>query len=114
MRDKVLRLLVSTGTVAIYLLSGSGVIAQYYDDGHYAPVDDGMATIFGTLGIGVWCCLMSFGLIIFGFSIWMITDALKRDEKVLPKRVMWVILMFIFWPVSVYYYFARKRVLDAK
>jgi hypothetical protein len=66
-------------------------------------------------------CGSVLGLGLLGFTIWMIIDVNKRDEKVLPKKMMWMLLMIIGtvsgmgfgWLVAIYYYFARKRKLDA-
>lgn len=66
----------------------------------------------------LYCILILSGIALFVLNIMMILDVNKRDEKVLPKKQMWMILMIVgifvgFGPfVALYYYFARKKKLD--
>ena len=60
-----------------------------------------------------WCGLAIIGLASLAFSVWMLIDALKRDEKVLPKKIIWALVIWFTSPIGgIAYYFMRKRVLD--
>jgi hypothetical protein len=43
----------------------------------------------------------------------MLIDVIKRDEKVLPGKVKWLLVILLVPLGSVAYYFMRKKVLDA-
>ncbi len=100
------------GAQAVYSQS-----SYYYSSSNENPA----GFLFGSfLSIICWifACLVS--LVTLGFTILMIIDVTKRDETVLPKKTTWLILMAVGlfsggWGffVAVYYYFARKRKLDA-
>lgn len=100
-----------SGALAGVLVSASSV---------YAQADDAVGA-----GMGAFMCvcyalafIVSIGLLIF--TIMMIMDVSKRDEKVLPNKTMWLVLMIVGWViggfgwiVALVYYFTRKKKMDA-
>ncbi|MBU0975899.1 MAG: PLDc N-terminal domain-containing protein [Patescibacteria group bacterium] len=97
-------------STATYTLLATKVVAQYdWDYGYSSSSSDGG---FLGLGLGLCCwipvCLV--GLVSFVFTIMMILDAVKRDEKVLPGKIKWVLLMWFTSPIgALIYFFTRKK-----
>lgn len=66
----------------------------------------------------LYCFFILFIMAAYVFTGIMILDASKRDTKVLPNKITWIALMYFLsyaglnWCVAIYYYFARKRVMD--
>jgi hypothetical protein len=103
----------SLGTaVASFALMASSVSAATSTASDTAGAGIGIAMML------VWCVAALVGIGLLVFTVMMIIDVNKRDEKVLPKKQMWMILMIVglfvggFGPlVAIYYYFARKKKL---
>ncbi|MDD3647111.1 MAG: PLDc N-terminal domain-containing protein [Candidatus Dojkabacteria bacterium] len=101
-------------STATYTLLATKVVAQYDYDWDYdygTTAGDTAGGLFG-LGLGLICwipiCLVS--LVSFAFTIMMIIDAAKRDEKVLPGKIKWIILMWFTSPIgALIYFFTRKK-----
>lgn len=99
----------ATGLVSL-AVSASSVMAAS-DDTIGAGITGVMCICYAVGGI------VGIGLLIL--NIMMILDVNKRDEKVLPKKQTWFILLIVglfvgFGPiVSIYYFFARKKKMDA-
>jgi hypothetical protein len=79
-----------------------------------AFADDSADSFWAGFSCVIWC------LSCIGFTIMMVIDVAKRDEKVLPNKTLWLILMLFGivigqwgWIVALYYYFARKKKLDS-
>lgn len=103
-------------------LFATKVAAQYDYDWDYSYGTTDATSGFLGLGLSLLCwipiCIVSIVTLIF--TVLMIIDVSKRDESVLPKKTMWMVLMAVGifvggWGfiVALYYYFARKRKLDA-
>ncbi|MFC1780364.1 hypothetical protein ACFLY9_01580 [Patescibacteria group bacterium] len=105
--------------ISTLVIGASRVVAQYYDDWDYtytSTADEGVLAAITGMSLLCWIPICILSVVSFGFTIWMIIDVTKRDETVLPKKTMWLILMAAglvtggwgFW-VAVYYFFARKK-----
>jgi hypothetical protein len=112
MRTKLIKTLAAGGSAVTALIAfSSKVAAQTY---YTSSVDDAAGSAF-FCGYGLFTvCLGLFSLVAFAFSIWMLIDALQRDEKVLPGKVKWALVIFFLSPIGgIVYYFTRKKKLDA-
>ncbi len=102
----------ASSIIASLSLFSQKVSAQYYDwDYSSTSATDGGAWAVLT-GMGLLCqipmCII--GIASLAFTIWMIIDAAKRDESVLPGKIKWIILMvFTGWIGSLIYFFTRKK-----
>jgi hypothetical protein len=102
--------------VSTLVMGASRVVAQYYEDWDYtytSTADEG--ALAAITGLGLLCqipmCIV--GVVGLAFTIWMIVDAAKRDDNVLPGKVKWIILMvFTGWIGALIYFFARKRKMN--
>lgn len=113
----------AAGTASFAMLA-TKVVAQYdydwdYDYGYTAA--DTTGSLFG-LGFSMvcWAIMCIFWLVTAVFTILMVVDVMKRDEKVLPKKTLWLVLMIVGilfggWGliVALVYYFTRKKKMDA-
>jgi len=90
----------STTALGALFVPVSGVMAQS---------DAADLGIFGaSLVCQIISCVVGLGLLIF--TILMIVDAAQRDEKVLPGKIKWIILMVVTgWIGALIYYFVRKK-----
>lgn len=87
------------------------VAAQDWD-WSYSSADAGLSSAFcfGNMIVTICCGLL--GLVMLAFNIWMLIDVVQRDEKILPGKVKWL-LVILFVPFgSVAYYFMRKKKMD--
>lgn len=107
MRKKLIRAATAAGTVVTSLgAMASGVSAQ-------DTAGDAAGGLF-CCGYGFFTiCMSLFGLAYSAFAIWMLIDALQRDEKVLPGKVKWALVIFFVPFGAVAYFFMRKKTLDA-
>lgn len=118
MRKLILKAATAGGTVGASLLAFSTKVAAYSYE--YSSSDDGgaLACLSG-LSCIIWIPMALIGLVFFILNVWMIIDVLGRDEKVLPNKTMWLVLLIVGFfvgfggIVAIYYYFARKKKLDA-
>jgi len=69
-----------------------------------------MACLGGNLIVTICSCI--FSLAITAFNVWMIIDVVQRDEKVLPGKIKWLLVVLLVPFGSVVYYFMRKRPMD--
>ena len=100
------------------------VVAQDYYDWDYDYGTTTTDTASGLFGLGFsmvcWAAMCILWLATAVFVVMMILDVLKRDEKVLPKKTLWLVLMIVGvlvggWGfiVALIYYFTRKKKMDA-
>jgi hypothetical protein len=111
---------VAAGTTVVTstLLATSSAFAQYY---YSSSTDDsGVGACLGGLSCLCWIPFALLGLVSLVFTVMMIIDVNKRDVSVLPNKNLYMILMLVGlvtggWSlfVALYYYFARKKKLDA-
>lgn len=105
----------ASSLVASLGLFAQKVSAQYEWDYNYSSTaaDSGVSTAIAGMGLICQIPLCIIGLASFGFTIWMIIDAVQRDEKVLPGKMKWVILMiFTGWIGALIYFFTRKKKMN--
>lgn len=105
----------STILTSLSLLA-SKVSAQYEWDYSYTTdiADTGTWAAFTGLGLLCQIPICIIGVAGFAFTIWMIIDAVQRDDKVLPGKIKWIILMILTGGIgSLIYFFTRKKKLDA-
>ncbi|MBN2015670.1 hypothetical protein JW766_02455 [Candidatus Dojkabacteria bacterium] len=112
---KVGKIATAAGTMLASLFMGATSVSAQ---------SDSAGDVFGA-GMSAFMCICYAVAIIVGlgllvFTVMMIVDVTKRDESVLPNKTMWMVLMIVGtvvggfgWIVAIYYYFARKRKLDA-
>lgn len=103
----------SAASTALACLAFSSPVAAYSYDYSYDVADTtlGSSLCLGNIFVSI-CCGLG-GLVLFAFNIWMLIDVIQRDEKVLPGKVKWLLVVLLIPFGSVAYYFMRKRVLDA-
>jgi len=103
MKKLVTRLAGAGTSIISALVFGASKVSAYTSS---STSDDGSLLL-------VWlpfCCSMVVGIPFLAFTIWMIVDAAKRDEKVLPGKIKWILLMVFFGFIpAVVYYFTRKK-----
>lgn len=108
---KFARVASAAGTALVCLAFSSPVAAQNYDYSFdIADTTLGSSLCLGNIFVSI-CCGLG-GLALFAFNIWMLIDVIQRDEKVLPGKIKWVLVILLIPFGSVAYYFMRKRVLD--
>jgi len=96
------------------LLGSTSVSATYYSSSYDSGAGDAlgsMACLGGNLIVTICSCV--FGLAMTAFNVWMIIDVVQRDEKVLPGKIKWLLVVLLVPFGSVAYYFMRKRTMDA-
>ena len=109
MRGKLVKSLATGATVIGTLAMMAPGVSAGYDAADTTA--DGLCC-FGT--IFIYICGGLVWLLAFGFSLWMLVDALQRDEKVLPGKVKWALLIFLVQPIgAILYFFMRKKQMDA-
>lgn len=104
-----------TAAAASTVLASLGLLATKVAASSYSystTADDtlGATFCFGNMIFTVCCGLIS--LVLFAFTIWMLIDVIKRDEKVLPGKIKWLLVILLVPFGSVVYYFMRKRKMD--
>ncbi len=92
--------LLTTGALA--LLTAAPAFAQDYSG------DDGA---FAALGCGIWACIMIPALLLGALTIWMLIDAIMRQEYEFPNssgnsKIIWILLLvFVGSIAAIFYYF---------
>lgn len=111
----------ATASMSIF---ATKVAAQYDYDWDYSYGTTASDTAGGLFGLGFsmvcWAVMCILWLATAVFVVMMILDVLKRDEKVLPKKTLWLVLMIAGvlvggWGffVALIYFFTRKKKMDA-
>lgn len=81
-----------------------------YDYDYYDYTDSDLGGAGAALGVGLVIMFIVGGLITlaaWGFTIWMIVDAAKRD---FDQKALWIILMVLFnWLAALIYFFMVKH-----
>jgi hypothetical protein len=86
---------------ALTLLTAAPAFAQDYDG-------DALEVF---AGCGIWLCLAVPGLLISVLMIWMLIDAILRQEHEFPNssgnsKLIWILLLvFVGWIAAILYYF---------
>ncbi len=112
MKKRITKLAAAGSSVLAFLSSATSVSAQtydYYDD----TTDSALSGMCCAGNMVVMVCGGIVSLALGAFNLWMLIDALQRDEKVLPGKVKWALLIFFIPFGSVAYFFMRKRPMDA-
>lgn len=119
MSRKLLKAVTAGATFVVSTMAATtGAFAQYY---YNSTTDDsGFGACLGGLSCLCWIPFALLGFVSLIFTIMMIIDVNKRDVAVLPNKNLYMILMLVGlftggWSlfVALYYYFARKKKLDA-
>jgi len=99
-------------TITSLLLGASQASAASYDYSTDLGGAFGSTACLGGNIIVTICCGL-FSLVFTAFTIWMIIDVVQRDEKVLPGKIKWLLIILLVPFGAVVYYFMRKRQMDA-
>lgn len=119
MKNYLRRVIAGGTTVTASFLALSGKVAAYSYDSYDYDDGSGIGACLGSLSCICWIPFALIGVVFFILNVWMIVDVLGRDESKLPNKTMWTVLLIVGlfvgfgWIVALYYYFARKRKLDA-
>jgi len=113
---KLVKITAAAGTILSSLgLLASKVAAQYeYDwDYDYDTADSAFGSLCCFGNIFVMICGGLLVLVLGAFNLWMLIDVIQRDEKVLPGKIKWILVILLVPFGSVAYYFMRKKTMDA-
>jgi hypothetical protein len=99
------------------VLGAAKVAAQTDWDWTYdtttSAADSGAIAAFTGMSLLCQIPMCIIGVAGLAFTIWMIVDAAKRDESVLPGKIKWILLMVLTgWIGALIYFFARKKKMD--
>ena len=111
---KIAKYATAVGTALGTILLGAGKVSAYGSTSYSSDVADSfgsMACLGGNLIVTI--CSCAFSLAITAFNVWMIIDVVQRDEKILPGKIKWLLVVLLVPFGSVAYYFMRKRPMDA-
>lgn len=105
----------ASSLIASLGLFAQKVSAQYDWDYSYSTTvaDSGVSAAIAGMGLLCQIPLCIVGIASLGFTIWMIVDAVQRDERVLPGKMKWVILMIFTGGIgALIYFFTRKKKMN--
>lgn len=102
------------GTAAYVLTMAAPALAQDY----YSSGEDAAA---GAVACGIWACIMIPAVLLGVFNIWMLIDAILRQEHEYPNstgnsKLIWILLLVFvgFIAAVVYYFMVFKKIKRGK
>jgi pyruvate/2-oxoglutarate dehydrogenase complex dihydrolipoamide acyltransferase (E2) component len=101
------------GTAAYVLTMAAPALAQdYYSSGDEAA---------GAVACGIWACVMIPAVLLGVFNIWMLIDAILRQEHEYPNstgnsKLIWILLLVFVGLIAavVYYFMVFKKIKRGK